>query len=62
MFSLLSMHFYYFGKEPRLLRKELKHIIRRGQKHLVFDDIAIINKFEKWISKFANNKIPCWAI
>lgn len=57
MFSLLSTHFYYFGEEPRLLPKELNHIIRRGQKHLVFDDMTIIDKFEKWISKFAKNKI-----
>ncbi len=56
-FSLLSKHFYYFGDEPRPLPQELKHIIRRGQKHLVFDDQATIKKFEEWISKFTKNKL-----
>lgn len=46
-YSLLSKHFYYFGDEPRPLPQELKHIIRRGQKHLVFDDQATIKKFEE---------------
>ncbi len=56
-FSLLSKHFYYFGDEPRPLPQELKHIIRRGQKHLVFDDPATIKKFEEWVSKFTKNKL-----
>jgi hypothetical protein len=56
-FSLLSKHFYYFGDEPRPLPLELKHIIRRGQKHLVFDDQTTIRKFEDWISKFTKNKL-----
>lgn len=55
-FSLLSKHFYYFGDEPRPLPQELKKIIRRGRKHLVFDDPAIIKKFEEWISTFTKNK------
>lgn len=55
-FSLLSKQFYYFGDEPRPLPQELKNIIRRGQKHLVFDDLATIKKFEEWISKFKKNK------
>lgn len=55
--ALLSKHFYYFGEEPRPLPLELKHIIRRGQKHLVFDDQPTIRKFEKWISQFTKNKL-----
>lgn len=56
-FSLLSKHFYYFGDEPRPLPQELKYIIRRGRKHLVFDDQATIKRFEEWISQFKKNKI-----
>lgn len=55
--ALLSKQFYYFGEEPRQLPQELKYIIRRGQKHLVFDDTVTISKFENWISKFTKNKI-----
>ncbi len=56
-FALLSKHFYYFGDEPRPLPQELKHIIRRGQKHLVFGDSRIVNAFEKWISQFKMSKL-----
>lgn len=56
-FSLLSRHFYYFGEEPRLLPKELKHIIKRGRKHFVFDDTETLSAFEKWISQFKKNKL-----
>lgn len=55
--ALLSKHFYYFGEEPRPLPQELQYIIRRGQKHLVFDDPETIERFEKWISKFQRNKL-----
>lgn len=56
-FSLLSSHFYYFGEEPRLLPKELKHIIKRGRKHFVFEDTETVTAFEKWISQFKKNKL-----
>lgn len=56
-FALLSKCFYYFGEEPRPLPQELKYIIRRGQKHLVFDDPETIQRFEKWISQFRKNKL-----
>ena len=56
-FALLSNEFYFFGEEPRPLPQELKYIIRRGQKHLVFEDIETIKKFEKWISQFTKNKL-----
>lgn len=56
-FALLSDNFYYFGEEPRPLPNELRQIIRRGQKHLVFKDPLIIETFEKWISQFSKNKI-----
>lgn len=56
-FSLLSRTFYYFGEEPRPLPQELKHIIRRGQKHLVFEDALTIDKFEEWISRFTRNRL-----
>ncbi len=49
---LLSTHFFYFGEEARLLPQELKYIIRRGQKHLVFDDSEVISKFENWLSQY----------
>ena len=55
-FALLSKYFYYFGEEPRPLPQELKYIIRRGQKHLVFKNEDTIKKFEKWISRFSKNK------
>lgn len=55
--SLVSKHFYYFGEEPRPLPRALTHIIRRGQKHLVFDDEKTLEAFEKWISQFTKNKI-----
>src|SRR5690606_20928791 len=55
--ALMSKHFYYFGEEPRPLPQELKYIIRRGQKHLVFDDPETLHRFEKWISKFQKNKL-----
>nr|WP_198999685.1 hypothetical protein [Flavobacterium sp. ASV13] len=54
---LLSTHFFYFGEEARLLPQELKYIIRRGQKHLVFDDSEVISKFENWLSQYKKNKI-----
>lgn len=56
-FSLISNHFYYFGEQPRALPENLKYIIRRGQKHLVFDDADTLQRFEMWISKFTKNKI-----
>lgn len=56
-YSLLSKYYYYFGEEARPIPQELKHIIRRGQKHLVFDDPLLIIEFEKWISQFTKNKI-----
>ena len=37
-FSLLSNHFYYFGDEPKRLPLELKYVIKKGRKHLVFKD------------------------
>lgn len=55
--SLLSTHFYYFGEEPPVIPKELKHIIKRGQKHLVFDDTKTIRALENWIGRFQKNKI-----
>lgn len=54
---LLSNHFFYFGEEARILPRELKNIIRRGQKHLVFDDSETIKRFEVWVSKYIKNKI-----
>lgn len=57
VFVLLSKHFYYFGEEPRPIPLGLKHIIRRGQKHLVFEDNETITKFESWISQYIKNKI-----
>lgn len=57
IYALLSKRFYYFGEEPRPLPNDLLKIIRRGQKHLVFDDPAIITRFEKWISQFTRNRI-----
>lgn len=56
-FALISKHFYYFGEEPRLLPQNLKHIIRRGQKHLVFDDSVTMTLFENWINQFNRNTI-----
>jgi hypothetical protein len=55
--SLLSKHFYYFGQEPRQIPQYLKHIIKRGRKHLVNDDEVTIKKFENWISRFSKNKL-----
>jgi hypothetical protein len=55
--SLLSKHFYYFGEEPRPLPTNLKKIIRRGQKHLVFHDRLLIETFEQWISQFDKNRL-----
>ncbi|MBX2965916.1 MAG: hypothetical protein KF845_07200 [Cyclobacteriaceae bacterium] len=55
--ALISNHFYYFGEEARVIPKELKGLIKKGQGHLKIESPELVGKFEKWIKKFVKNKV-----
>ena len=54
-YSLLSTHFYYFGEKPIALPNDLQIFVKGNQGHLVFNDIEIIERFEKWIKTYPLN-------
>jgi hypothetical protein len=55
--ALLSTHFYYFGLAAQPLPPTLKPIVWQGRNHRVVDDVAMIERFEQWISTFELNRI-----
>jgi hypothetical protein len=50
--SLISKHFYYFGRSPVLIPEDLRYIIRKGRNHLKFEDDSTTDKFEAWIKTY----------
>lgn len=60
IYALLSEHFYYFGEKAVKIPTGLREIIKKNQGHKCIRESNLIQKFEKWISRFEKNKIYGW--
>jgi hypothetical protein len=55
--TLLSDHFYYFGKNAIAMPDRFSVLVRNLIGHEICEDSEIISDFEKWISQFEANKL-----
>lgn len=56
--TLISTHFYYFGKGARKIPSQFNSIIKNEQGHLICEDVNLISEFESWLSEnFELNKL-----
>jgi Nucleotide modification associated domain 2 len=54
--TLISEHFYYFGKNAVDISEKFPSLIKNSIGHLICEDNEIIEEFEKWISQYEVNK------
>jgi hypothetical protein len=62
-YTLLSEHFYYFGRSPVELPEHLRPIIHEGRAHNSDKNAPYVESFVEWItSEFESNRLygtPC---